>query len=315
MPFDTTDQILDDVLFRAGEQTDGTSDFRSKALDNINRVYFEIINGGSSFAPELREDWYWLYAESNLIIEKVINDGTVSVTENSASVNFSTVKAASVAGWHVRFGGSGFPVYKISAHTAGASAATLDSVYVGTTNANASYELFKIEYSLIAGIQSVVSPMRGHDRIEVGGMDPAALQRNYPLSQITQGTPRAFASLSNSTVRFSHMGSSSNLIRLDYGYRDDPTDLADSASSTPLIPRQFRHVLAEGALALLAINKNDSRAKAYADLTRNLMLAMVRDNRHHRQSRASPPPGSIITRPNQMNRDAVLRSESGAIIG
>jgi hypothetical protein len=183
------------------------------------------------------------------------------------------------------------------------------------TNGSLTYELFKIEYSLVAGIQEVISPMRAASRAEVGGMDPSAMQRVYPLSQITQGTPRAFCSLSQTQVRFSHMGSTTEYVRLDYGYRDDPDDLTDSSGSTPLIPRQFRQVLAEGALALLTINKNDSRAKAHADLTRNIILAMVRNNRHHRQSRASPPPGSIITRPNQVGRDQVLRTESGAILG
>jgi hypothetical protein len=314
MALETTDLILEDVLFRAAEATDGTSDFEGRALININRIYQEIVNGGCSFLPELREDWWWLYAQSSLQILPIVTTGTVAVTQESTGINFSDAPVRNSTGWHIRFGGSGTTVYKISAHTAGITAATLDSEYAGATNGNITYELFKLEYTLIAGIQRVESPMHAAGRKEIGGMDPAAMQRSWPVELVQQGVPKAFASISETAIRFSHMGTTLP-VRVDYSYKAQPADLTDSPSSTPVIPKQFRPVLAEGALAILLINKNDSRAKVHADMTRSILVTMIRDNRNHRQSRAAPPPGSIITRPNQMNTDGVLRTETGRIIG
>lgn len=313
MPFETTDLIIADVLFRAAEATDGTSDFDAQVLNDVNRVYRELINGGSSFVSGLREDWWWLHNESTVTLEKVITSGTVAITENSTAINFSIAKSPSVQGWHIRFNNTG-PCYKIATHTNGATAATLDSVFAGTTAGTASYELFKIDYALAADVGYIKSPMRSSEEDTITGIDETRLARDFPLSRIEGGTPQAFAQIGASTVRFSHMGSRTTLIRLDYSYRANPTDLTDSGSSTPLLPIAYRHILGDGALSLLLVNKNDIRAKAAADLARAGIMAMMAENKSRRQKTGFPEPGRIITRPNRF-RPKTIRTESGMIIG
>jgi hypothetical protein len=108
MPYVTGEDLVDDVLFRGGEPTDGTSDFEAKVLDYLNQVYVEIVAGGLRFAPNVpRQDWSWLYAEATLTLQTVISTGTVNVTKNSVSGVFSSAPTASAAGWHIRPVGSG----------------------------------------------------------------------------------------------------------------------------------------------------------------------------------------------------------------
>jgi hypothetical protein len=123
------------------------------------------------------------------------------------------------------------------------------------------------------------------------------------------------ALIGSQTLRFSHQGPITDLTRVDYSYRQAATLLTNASSSVPIIPAHHRHILAEAALALLLINKEDTRAPAAAESAAALFKAMAVESRHNSQHRSSPPPGSIITRPNQRARDDVLRSESGNILG
>ena len=52
--------ILDDMLFRAGEPTDGTSEYESKALESLNRAYQALWMGGAELDTTINEDWWWL---------------------------------------------------------------------------------------------------------------------------------------------------------------------------------------------------------------------------------------------------------------
>ena len=65
--FDTSAEIIADVLFRGGEKSDGTSDYATAVVDMLNRAYQGIWQGGAEFDPDISEVWWWLATYNTLI--------------------------------------------------------------------------------------------------------------------------------------------------------------------------------------------------------------------------------------------------------
>lgn len=312
-------EILDAALYSANEPTDGTSDYETKALEELNRVYQATWNGGAELNPDIDESWWWLRSSSpgTIILNPLINTGSVSVANNSASITFSSGPTPSVAGRHFKVEGHA-DVFRISAHTAGETSATLDSVYTGETDTAASFKVMQFEYDLASDAMNIIGPMRAYQsgRVHVDGMELEALDEQYPLRNPLSGVPHAFAMISQSRVRVSHYGglSSTKLIRLDYEYMAMPSDLTDSASEEPLVPREHRRILADYTAMFLLIHKEDTKYMQFAELARAGLEAMAKENRR-RMSQMSKSMGAIFTRPKQYTYDRNrIRTESGLLV-
>ena len=317
----TAADIIDDMLFRAGEPTDGTSDFNATALQYLNRAHLGLCRGGAELDPTISEDWWWLRKSppGKLTLEQSITTGTVNVTNNSTAITFSSAPAASVATWFFSVEAEA-DVYRISAHTAGAAAATLDSVFTGTTAPTATYKLFKLEYDIAADVLRIISPMRVYRAdydYEITGMDLLVLDRRWPLALIEEGIPSAFAQADEDTVRVNrYAGSATGLVRAEYDYLYRPSDLTDDASSIPAVPRQWRYVLADWGTFWLMLDKNDDRADAVGLAAKNGLKAMAMENRHKLGSVGGGAFGQIRPRQDEVRRaTGPLRTSSGLIIG
>lgn len=320
--------LLDDVLFRAGEPQDSTSDFYTVALIYLNRAYQAIWSGSSELDENVdNQTWWWLRksAPGVLTLLPIIETGTVLVTNNSTAITFSSAPATSVAGYHFKTNDHA-DVFRISAHTAAAVGATLDAVYTSATTAAASYRVMKLEYDLASDTMAPISPFRAYqdsiDEIEI--MDLKELERRWTLGNFEAGVPKAFAIIGERlsttdamTIRFSHGGGldgTTDLIRVDYDYFFMPTDLADNTTE-PLIPRQYRKILADFALGWVLTDKEDNRAAAAFSAAGAGLRAMQRENRR-RWAKAGRSMGRIFPRQSHMDRNiAPLRTTSGHIIG
>lgn len=312
--------ILDDALIRAGEKTDGTSQYEARSLRYLNRVYQAICSGGNELNPQIDEDWLWLRSSNPgvLTLNPVITTGTVSVTNNSTTATLSATLTPTAVGRYFRVDDHA-DVFKISAHTAGTAALTLDSVYTGDTDTTATYKLMQLEYTLASDVRSVLGPMKAYqeDVREIEGLTEEALNRNYPLRSIQGGVPRAFAMIAEQTVKFSHYGGteSTDLIRVDYDYLKLATALTDSGSEEPLVPIQYRRLLSDFTLMFLLADKHDTRAEDAGKLAQSGLTAMANENRR-RQTKQASKPGHIFPRPNTLQQNkAPLRTASGLIIG
>src|SRR3990167_5499521 len=199
---------------------DGINFFDARALRFLNRAYQAVWSGGNELNPEIDETWWWLRSSAPgvLTLDPVIETGTVSVTNNSTSITFSIAPTPSVALRYFKTTDQA-DVFRISAHTAAATAATLDSVYTGDTHTAATYKVMAIEYTLASDVKNLIGPMRAYqDQVyRIEGIDENSLDRDYPLREIQGGVPRAFSMITNSKVRFSHYGGSesTDLIRVD----------------------------------------------------------------------------------------------------
>lgn len=275
--------LIDYVLFKAGEKTDGTSDFDSQALVYVNAAYKKIWQGGSEFDASINEDWTWLRQSGNLILQTKISTGTVSVTNNSASATLSASQATDVAGWFFKTDGHE-GIFKISAHGGSTDALTLDSVYTGTTDASASYKLVKLEYTLASDAIEVISPMetafKGNRRLVFDGQIAGVSFQTMPgRNELLAGVPEFFSQINETTVRFNRYADS-NLIRIDYRYKKRPADLTDSGSEEPLVPLHHRHVIANIALYDILSDKNDDRADTVSLIAKQGLKAMAVENRN-----------------------------------
>jgi hypothetical protein len=295
--------ILDYILFRAGEKSDGTSDFDAQSLIYLNAAYKKIWQGGGEFDPAINEDWVWLRKSGNIILQSKISTGTVSVTNNSASATLSASQATDVAGWFFKIDGHE-AVFKISVHGGGTDALTLDSVYTGDTNTTASYKLVKLDYTLANDAIEILSPMETYFKanrsfVYDGQIAGVSLQSVPYRNELLSGVPEYFSQIDATTVRFNRYADS-DLIRIDYRYKKLPADLTDSGSEEPLVPLHHRHVLANIALYDLWTDKNDDRADSVSLVAKQGLKAMAVENQN-RLSQMDHTYGKIHSRVDYCN--------------
>lgn len=311
-----TQSLINDALFRAGE-IPGSSEWDEKALDYINRQYRMICTGASEFLPEYVADWWWMRAIGILTILPVFNTGTVSVTEGYGSAVLSSPPVYSLAGY--RFKTEEHPdVFNIATNAAGDPNITFDSVYTGPTNLGATFKAMKTNYALDSAVAAIHSPISSfRDNPNISGMTPETMDKLYPTSQLSTGVPQAFALENEQTIRFSHGGrTDGRSMRMEYRYRPLVDDLSNSSSSYPLIPINYRHVLADMTLFYIFSDKNDDRLTVLGTGIRSLLGAMHLENRR-RIVKIDSLVGKIQPRQSGLGRNVnrLLRTESGLIIG
>jgi hypothetical protein len=168
--FRTTADILDSILRRAGEVTNGNSAFESDALEYLNRVHHDILAGGSVFNMDVDEAWTWAHAKAPIILElqPAYETGSVSVTNGSEAGTFSSAPTNSLVGWHIRINQE-VEVYKIKTHVAGNTAFELDGNFVGDTAAAASFKAYKLDYEIVGQHITIDSTNNKIDFIEGSG--------------------------------------------------------------------------------------------------------------------------------------------------
>lgn len=310
--------IIDEALFRVGEPTDGTSNFNAAALRYLNKAYQALWIGGREIDPRFNEKWWWLRKTGILNLDKIITAGTVSVTNNSASITFSVAPSASVLDFF--FKTDDFQeIYRISAHTGGSVSATLDSIYNGSTGATKVYEVFRIDYALNSDLLYIFSPMRRYTLslssgdYKINGGDLEDLERDYPLALIGEGVPERFALIADQKVRFNRKGKKDEKIRVEYDYIFQPADLTDNSIEEPVVPFVYRSILADYIAYLLAIDKNDNRFNEYLGSARAALAGMVNENRARLRNTITDQ--LILPRRTAPQISRLLRTESGLIIG
>lgn len=277
MSYANTRLIKEDVLFRGGEPKVG-SQYNDEVIAYINRVYFGICSGATEFVPEYIDDWWWMRARGTLILKPVYRDGSLTLTQHSTTITFTAPPPDSMVGWQLKVDGHPEKFF-IASHVAGQPTAELDYAWTGPSVIGAQFSLGKIRYTLDSAVQSLMAPMTSSAGL-VQGMTPETFDAAFPADELLVGIPHAFALEDERTVRFSHAGRDDGFeLRLDYIYRPVVTDLTDDPSSIPLIPAQFRHVLADGALAYLRDVKGDSAAASASAAARQVLVGMMKENR------------------------------------
>ncbi len=144
----TTEDLIEEILQISGEMTDGTSPFDSIALNRLNSVYKSLLSGGSEFDVEMGEPFHWAQAKKPIVLElSPLVEGTVTATNGSRAITFSSGPASSLTGRFIKFS-SRDDIYRIAEHTAASTSATLDQTYLDDSD-TLSYKAYKLDYDLI----------------------------------------------------------------------------------------------------------------------------------------------------------------------
>lgn len=170
--FRTTADILDEILQKSGEPTNGNSPYETLALTFANKVHHAIISGGNVFSVDVDEPWTWARARHPIVLEleAPFTTGSIAVLQSHTDLSFSTAPTDSLEGWFIQAQGKQ-TVYRITQHTEGALSATLDSNWVDSSGAF-SFRAFKIEYEIMPAFMYVDS---FSDRIEFQETSSATL--------------------------------------------------------------------------------------------------------------------------------------------
>lgn len=317
--FRSAKDLKEDILFRASEPRSGTSQWdeagNQRAMSYLNRVYRSLATGASEFLPEYIEDWWWMRQRGVLYLLPVIK-GTTAVVKGSNIVTLTddpnnilgtmvldiailgpTGSALDVRGW--RFWIEGHPdVFVVQDLNVAALTISLDMPYTGPSQTVASYSLAQDTYKLADNVASLLSPMSAfRERRTISGMAADRMDELYPISNLQSGVPDAFCLENDTTVRFNRAGRDDGVaMRVEYRYKPNVEDLVDNDNSMPLVPLQYRHLLADMALVYLMIDKNDDRATAANASARSGLAAMVKENKR-RVVQMDREAGRIYARP------------------
>lgn len=276
MSLRTARDLKQDILFRAGENIAGASEWNVKVVDYLNRAYRSLANGASEFLPDSIDDWWWMRGTGVLSLLPVFETGSVTLTEGSIDGVLSLPPAYSLVGWRLRVRDyADVPI--ISTHVA--AAITLDSAWTGDSG-TFSFRAMKVQYALSTSVVSLMSPMQSFHGRGIIGMTPERMDHLFSVTRIDGGVPYAFCLTDPQTVRFSHGGlTTGKSMRVEYKFKPSVVDLEDSDTSIPLVPQEFRHLLSDMALMFLATDKNDDRAIVYAGNAKAGLMSMVKENK------------------------------------
>lgn len=258
----TTADLLEDLLFRAGELFDGTSDFQAQALRYLNRSQEALCLGGAEFEPTIQEDWWWLRKSPPgvLTLDPIYTAGLVTVTEGSPTVSFTVPPLVSVKNWVIAV--NDHPdMFRVAAHTAASALATLDSPYTGA-DGTFSFWLMHQEYDLATDVMRLLT---------------------VSLNQQLHGAPISAQIVDQNTIRFDWadpIADNTESMRVEYEYLFRPATLMNTEGEQPTVPLEWRRLIPDGALFFLFHDKNDNRVGGMGALLSNGLKAMARENHH-----------------------------------
>ena len=241
----------------------------------LNDVYRDIW---------MKYNWWWCVKRSTLVTADDISTGTVSVTNASTSITFSSAPTPSVAGrvFMVDSNADSLAVYRISSHTAGATAATLDAVYTGATDTAAGYKVYQDTYSLPTDLGTLIHVKRyGYS----WPMDDIGYERMLDLKNYDTrvSKPQAYAVYDFATT--GDPTTARNIIVHPYPDKDYRLEIhykrtlntEISGTTRPLIPDDYVQLLVYGTLAdAFPLMQNDvTRGTFYQQKFLDLLNLMV----------------------------------------
>ena len=236
---------------------------QSTDTTNINRIK-RWVNMGYLDKVVPAKRWWWLRNHTTVKINPKITLGTISVTQDSTSITFSDAPVASVAGEFFTTS-SNEEIYRISTHTAGATAAVLDSDYIGDTAATANYQVWPYRLALPSNCKEVIEVYTDRFPVSLNNVGFQEFRRIMQEIPKREGLPTTytvsdFDSSGNREIYiYPAISTERVLIQIDYIQEAPALDLD---GDEPLMPVEDRSILFLLGLekAWKYINRNTERA-------------------------------------------------------
>jgi len=253
---------------------------QSTDTTNINRIK-RWVNLGylNKVVPAKR--WWWLRNHTTLKISPKLTTGTVSVTQDSTAIIFSSAPATSVAGQFFT-SDSNEEIYRIATHTAAATGATLDADYIGTTDAAANYQVWPYRFALPSNCKEVIEVYTDRFPVPLDNVGFQEFRRVMQEIPKREGLPQTYtvsdfdASENREMYIYPAISTERVLVQVDYIQEAPALDLD---GDLPLMPVEDRSVLFLLALekAWKYINRNTERAQETAAEAQEKLALMMGD--------------------------------------
>lgn len=215
-------------------------------------------------------EWPFLRSPSPLVIQTVpdITTGTVATTAASTSITFSSAPVdsnsnnVSVSGRYIQTSSSK-DWYKITAHTSGTTAATLEIAAITTASA-ATYTVRKMYYSTSTSVDRIIQVFQDVLPYQLIETTPEYFQSFNP-GFLSSGTPRIYcmagidSSAGAGTPQFKLWPNPDAVINLRIEYFTVATDMSADADISVIPAKWHTTVLLEGAKAQAFSFMDDTR--------------------------------------------------------
>jgi hypothetical protein len=229
-------------------------------------------------------EWPFLRSPTPLVIQTVpdYSTGTVATTAGSTSITFSTAPKdvngsnVSVSGYFIQTSSSK-DWYKITAHTSGTTAATLEIAAI-TTAAAATLTIRKMYYSTSSNVDQIIQIFQDVLPYQLLETSPEYFQSFNP-GFLSTGTPRIFmpagvdSSAGAGVPQFRLWPNPDSVLNLRIDYLTVATDMSADADISVIPAKWHTTTLLEGAKAQGYSFLDDSRYGTSV----NLFNAMIEE--------------------------------------
>lgn len=249
MTFLTMRQELSDRL-GAYDQTISNDDTKLKRWLNMAVQY---ICG--------KRIWPFLLAEEIIQTVVDITTGTVSINASDTALTFSSAPSVSVANRYIQVSTSN-DWYKITAHTAASTSATISPAYVGTSNlSGGTYKVRKLLYTTTTPFYQILDMKQLVTPIRLISQSPRSADFLLPL-YYDAGTPDYYimsSPNSSGTPQFSFVLSPDSIMNINVRGIQSITDMSSDAD-TPVIPTPWHDGIINIAASYGFQGLDDTRA-------------------------------------------------------
>lgn len=248
--------------------TDNNASIANKLKEWVNARY-RLLCG--------RRKWNWMLKDTIIQTSTEITTGTVTATNASTSITFSSGPTPSVAGWRIQFAGSD-DWYTISAHTATQTGATLTHAYLGSTGSGKTYKLRKVYYTLPADCAAVFTLRQSRDENKLVYCPIRKFDEIVP-DRTQTGTPRFYTivgrdSSASPLYRIEFYPVPNVAMNLDCRYYEVFAEMSADGDE-PRIPTEFHDFLVWDVLGSYGyMFLDDTRVSAAAALAEKTFDAM-----------------------------------------
>ena len=289
---DTGRDILRHLLRRCGDILPTATDDAAGDRQLDAKLY---VNEAHWWVCGLR-DWRWARKTPPAQFVSIAQDLVTVSSIAGTTVTLSASLAASRAGRKFMVDSDGIP-HRVLAHTAATAVLTLATAYTGDTTSGAG-TIFQDELTVATDILGWpgVKEVRtgGHMRLiseqELDELRPANVHG------VTRGI-RYGAFLTDSVLRIAPWTTEARLFECAYNVRAAALTFdAAAATDTPLVPQQFRSLIAWRAEEKVAHDKQDyDRAKRASEEVQEVLTAMQGVELSFKQPRLYIPRGQRIS--------------------
>lgn len=195
------------------------------------------------------EEWPFLRGSVPLVVQTVVDitTGTITTTAASATITFSSAPAASVTGYYIQTSSS-LDWYRITAHTGGATTATISPAAIYAVTAG-TYKVRKFYYALDTTVDRVLQIRQPVTPYQLEEKDKETFDKLKPNPQEV-GTPLMYcmAGKNSSDIwQFILWPTPSVVENLQVDYLVAATDLSADADLSVIPAKWHTSVMIEGA--------------------------------------------------------------------